>query len=165
MQPHGRRDFLKSMAPAALSLQLGAQEGGGTGRPNVLYLMTDQFRFDAIAALGNAHVYTPNLDRLVRRGVTFTNAYAQCPVCVPARYSVRTGCEPPTTRTFENGRPKPAPGQPAGMVERCGPYLAQTMKGLGYRTFGIGKFHTMPWDEPLGYDVHLHSEELYGTPD
>ena len=51
------------------------------------------------------------------------------------------------------------------MTGRCGPYLAQTMKDLGYRTFGIGKFHTQPWDEKLGYDVHLHSEELYGTPD
>jgi choline-sulfatase len=39
------------------------------------------------------------------------------------------------------------------------------MRDLGYRTFGIGKFHTKPWDEDLGYDVHLHSEELYGTPD
>ena len=39
------------------------------------------------------------------------------------------------------------------------------MKRLGYRTFGVGKFHTLPWDEPLGYDVHLHSEELYATPD
>jgi len=39
------------------------------------------------------------------------------------------------------------------------------MKRLGYRTFGVGKFHTSPWDEALGYDVHLHSEELYGTPE
>jgi choline-sulfatase len=39
------------------------------------------------------------------------------------------------------------------------------MAGLGYRTFGIGKFHTQPWDEDLGYQVHLHSEELYATVD
>ena len=51
------------------------------------------------------------------------------------------------------------------MTGRCGPYLAQTMKTLGYRTFGVGKFHTTPWDEELGYDVHLHSEEFYGNPD
>jgi arylsulfatase len=51
------------------------------------------------------------------------------------------------------------------MTGGCGPYLADTMKRLGYRTFGIGKFHTSPWDEKLGYDVHLHSEELYATPD
>jgi arylsulfatase len=127
--------------------------------------MMDQLRFDAIQSLGNPRVYTPNLDRLVHRGVTFTNTYSQCPVCVPARYTIRTGCEPPTTRVFFNGRSKPVPGQAESMTGRCGPYLAETMKMSGYRTFGIGKFHTSPWDEKLGYDVHMHSEELYGTPD
>ena len=133
--------------------------------PNILFIMTDQQRFDTIAALGNEQIYTPNFDRLVQRGVTFTNAYSPCPVCVPARYAIRTGCEPPTTGSFSNGIARPAPGQAETMVGRCGPYLAQTMQQLGYRTFGIGKFHTQPWDEELGYEVHLHSEELYGTPD
>ena len=134
-------------------------------RPNVLFIMTDQQRFDTIAALGNDDIYTPNYDRLVRRGVTFTNAYSTCPVCVPARYTVRTGCEPPKLRIFSNGRSNPAPGQAAAMEDRCGDYLARTMANLGYRTFGIGKFHTQPWNEDLGYEVHLHSEELYGTPE
>ena len=134
-------------------------------QPNVLFIMTDQQRFDTIASLGNEQIYTPNLDRLVRRGVTFTNAYSPCPVCVPARYSIRTGCEPPTTRSFSNGAARPAPGQAETMEGRCGPYLARTMQRLGYRTFGIGKFHSDPWDEDLGFEVHLHSEELYGTPD
>jgi arylsulfatase len=135
------------------------------GRPNVLFLMADQFRFDAIAGLGNSEIYTPNIDRLIRRGVTFTNAYSQCPVCVPSRYSIRTGCEPPTTRVFYNGFSKPLEGQAPTMTGRCGPYLADRMTQLGYRTFGIGKFHTGPWDEKLGYQVHLHSEELYRDPD
>ena len=133
-------------------------------QPNVLYIMTDQQRFDTIAALGNEHIYTPNLDRLVRRGLTFTNAYSTCPVCVPARYTVRTGCEPPTLRIFSNARSQPVEGQASTMEGRCGPYLPRTLQQRGYRTFGIGKFHTQPWDEELGYDVHLHSEELYGTP-
>ena len=127
--------------------------------------MTDQQRFDTIAALGNGHIYTPNLDRLARRGVAFTRAYSTCPVCVPARYTVRTGCEPPTTGIYNNGTANLVEGQPAGMEDRCGKYLARTMAGLGYRTFGIGKFHTHPWDEDIGYEVHLHSEELYGSPE
>ncbi len=134
-------------------------------KPNILFIMTDQQRFDTIAALGNVHIHTPNLDRLVRRGVSFTNAYSTCPVCVPARYTVRTGCEPPTTRVFTNALSRPAQGQADTMNGRCGPYLAERMRQLGYRTFGIGKFHTAPWDEELGYDVHLHSEELYETPE
>lgn len=135
-------------------------------RPNILFLMTDQQRFDTIAALGNPHIATPNLDRLVARGLTFTQAYSPCPVCVPARYTVRTGCAPPTTRSFTNAILDPVPGQAATMEERCGLYLPRRMRSLGYRTFGIGKFHTQPhWDEDLGYEVHLHSEELYATPE
>ena len=99
----------------------------------------------------------------MKRGLVFTQAYATCPVCVPSRYTIRTGCQPPTTRTFSNAHSMPAAGQVASMTGRCGPYLAETMRDLGYRTFGIGKFHTQPWDEKLGYDVHLRSEELYGT--
>ena len=133
-------------------------------QPNILFLMTDQQRFESIRALGNEHIYTPNLDRLVQRGMAFTNAYSTCPVCVAARYTIRTGCEPPTTRVFSNGIAAPAPGQAATIPARCGPYLAQAMNGRGYRTFGIGKFHTHPWAEDLGYSTYLRSEELYGDP-
>lgn len=126
--------------------------------------MTDQQRFDTIAAMGNRDIYTPNMDRLVARGTAFTRAYSTCTVCVPARYTIRTGCDPHTTRIFSNAKPNLIEGMPATMNERGGPYLAETMRSQGYRTFGIGKFHTTPWDEKLGYNVHLHSEELYATP-
>src|SRR5438445_682631 len=133
-------------------------------RPDILFIMTDQQRFDTIAALGNSHIYTPNLDRLVRRGISFSNAYASCPICIPARYTIRTGCEPATTRAFSNAKPKPAAGQTAEMEARCGPYLARTMSRLGYRTFGIGKFHTYPWNEDVGYETLWRSEETYPPP-
>jgi choline-sulfatase len=133
--------------------------------PNVLFVMTDEQRFDTIAALGNRIIYTPNLDRLVRRGVAFTNAYSPCPVCVPARYTIRTGCQSPTTRVFKNTLSQPVAGQAKTMEGRCGAYLARTMKSLGYRTFGIGKFHTVPRFEDVGFEVQLYSEELYKTPE
>lgn len=134
-------------------------------KPNVLFLMTDQQRFDTVASLGNPHIYTPNLDRLAARGTVFTNAYSTCPVCVPARYTIRTGREPHTTAIYHNAPPDVVAGQSSNMEERCGAYLARTMAQLGYRTFAVGKSHTLPWDEDLGYEVHLHSEELYGSPD
>jgi len=171
-----RREFIKTIGAAALTLTQfdllrAAADQNPLGdpkamkQPNILFVMTDQQRADTIAALGNASIYTPNLDRLVRRGLSFTQAYSPCPVCVPARYTIRTGCEPPTTRSFFNGLSKEVDGQGRTMVERCGPYLAQRLRSLGYRTFGIGKFHSIPWDEDLGYEVHLRSEELYGTPE
>ena len=135
-----------------------------SNRPDILFIMTDQQRFDTIAALGNPHIYTPNLDRLARRGISFSNAYATCPICIPARYTIRTGCEPLTTRSFNNAIPKPGAGQPAEMETRCGLYLGRTMSRLGYRTFGIGKFHTYPWNEDVGYESLWRSEETYHPP-
>src|SRR3954454_1661986 len=106
-------------------------------RPDILFIMTDQQRFDSIAALGNSHIYTPNMDRLVRRGISFSKAYATCPVCVAAGYIIRTGCEPATTRVFTNAKGDPASGQAVEMEARCGAYLGRTMSRLGYRTFGV----------------------------
>ena len=125
--------------------------------PNILFVMTDQQRFDSIAALGNAYARTPNLDRLVRRGAACTNAYATCPVCVPSRYTIMTGCEPSRTSWFGNWSPGDR------VPERCGPYLAQTLAERGYRTWGLGKFHTDPRHEPLGFQTHEYSEELWPT--
>src|SRR5207245_5188950 len=104
-------------------------------RPDILFIMTDQQRFDTIAALGNSHIYTPNLDRLVQRGITFSNAYATCPVCVAARYTIRTGCEPAATGVFTNAKANAVAGQAVEMEARCGPYLGRTMSRPGYRTF------------------------------
>ncbi|MFM8618177.1 MAG: sulfatase-like hydrolase/transferase [Opitutaceae bacterium] len=100
--------------------------------PNILFVMTDQQRFDTIAALGHPHVRTPNLDRLAARGIACTNAYSTCPVCVPARYSLMTGCEPSRTSWFGNWSPGDR------VPERCGPYLARTLADRGYRTWGLG---------------------------
>jgi choline-sulfatase len=128
-------------------------------QPNVLFLMTDQQRFDAIGALNDGPLYTPNLDRLVESGVTFTNAYSQCPVCVPARYNIRTGREPSTIEYYGNNGPGPADETPG---ERAGGYLGDAMQERGYRTFSVGKSHTSPKSEDIGYETHLRSEELYG---
>jgi arylsulfatase len=134
-------------------------------KPNILFISTDQQRFDSIAALGNRLIYTPNMDRLVKRGVTFRNAYATCPECVPSRYTMITGFQPPRTAVFENSSYRKSKAA-AEVRQRCGPYLAEVMRSSGYRTFGIGKFHAFPkWNEDQGYDVHLHSEERYATPE
>lgn len=63
-------------------------------RPNILFILTDQQRFDCLRAYGNELVHTPNIDRLTREGVTFDRAYTTCPLCTPARGSIHTGYYP-----------------------------------------------------------------------
>ncbi len=83
------------------------------GKPNILFVICDQFRADAIAALGNSHLKTPNIDRLVRRGVAFPKAYATTPECVPSRYTIITGREAPKTGFYNNAL---APEIAAGLL-------------------------------------------------
>ena len=136
------------------------QTDPGRRQPDVLLIMTDQQRFDTLRCLGNDVIRTPHLDRLARRGIVFENAYSSCPVCVPARYTIRTGSEPTRTDIWDNSVPD---GRHERLREEVGPYLAGAMAERGYRTFGIGKFHTSPWDADEGFELQLHSEEMYDT--
>lgn len=61
-------------------------------KPNLLFIITDQQRFDALSLAGNQVLKTPNLDRLAKQGVWFKNAYTQCAVSGPARATILTGC-------------------------------------------------------------------------
>ncbi|ELK50741.1 choline-sulfatase, partial [Haloferax sp. BAB-2207] len=115
--------------------------------------MTDQQRSDTIRALGNSRIHTPNIDRLVDRGVSFTNAYSPDPICIPARHTIRTGCEAITTGYLGNEK-----RDARHLEDRCGPFLARSMRERGYRTFLVGKYHAHPRDIDLGYDHHLSFE-------
>lgn len=76
-------------------------------KPNILWICTDQQRWDTLGAYGNPLVRTPNLDRLAREGVLFQHAYCQNPVCTPSRSSFLTGRYPRTTRCRQNGQSIP----------------------------------------------------------
>jgi hypothetical protein len=92
-----RREFLESAAMSILATGLSgcAKElhsfRGQTAKPNLLFLVTDQQRFDALSYAGNKILHTPNMDRLAVEGAWFENAYTQCAVCTPARASMLTG--------------------------------------------------------------------------
>lgn len=76
-------------------------------RPNVLWICTDQQRFDTLGCYGNEFVETPHVDALAESGVRFDRAYAQNPVCAPSRASFLTGRYPRTTGVRGNGQPIP----------------------------------------------------------
>ncbi|NOZ22634.1 MAG: sulfatase-like hydrolase/transferase, partial [Planctomycetes bacterium] len=73
-------------------------------RPNILWICTDQQRYDTIHGLNNPHINTPNLDRLMGEGVTFTHAFSQSPVCTPSRAAFLTGRYPRTCLGRQNGQ-------------------------------------------------------------
>ena len=76
-------------------------------QPNILWLCTDQQRWDTLGVYGNTFVHTPNIDQLARDGVVFEHCYAQSPVCTPSRASFLTGRYPRTNRCRQNGQSLP----------------------------------------------------------
>ena len=101
-------------------------------RPNVLWICTDQQRYDTIGALGYAGVSTPNFDRLAAQGVAFRRAYCQAPICTPSRASFLTGTYPSVTHNNRNGNDT--------FVERY-PLITRTLADAGYDCGLIGKLH------------------------
>ena len=102
-------------------------------RPNILWVCTDQQRYDTIAALGNRYVSTPNIDRLVENGVAFTHAYCQSPICTPSRASFLTGQYPSTVHVTGNGNSH-FPASAPKLVTRM-------LADAGYECGLIGKLH------------------------
>ena len=76
-------------------------------KANILWICTDQQRFDTLGCYGNPFVRTPNLDRLAESGMLFEHAFCQNPVCAPSRASFLTGRYPRTTRCRQNGQAIP----------------------------------------------------------
>src|SRR5215211_4002255 len=104
----------------------------GNDRPNILWFCADQQRWDTIGALGNPHVRTPNLNRLVREGTAFTHAYCQAPVCTPSRASFLTGKYPSTIHVNTNGNTHFPP------QERL---VTRRLADAGYDCGLVGKLH------------------------
>ncbi|MEK7413321.1 MAG: sulfatase-like hydrolase/transferase [Planctomycetota bacterium] len=125
-------------------------------RPNILLLFTDMQRGDTIGALGNPHMRTPNLDRLVREGTAFTRCFTPSPVCVPARYSMHYGSYPMHTDIVNNSDADRFPDDGSSYVSR----LAKA----GYRTHGIGKMHFTPNAAGKGFQSREIQEELFDDP-
>ena len=107
-------------------------------RPNVIFIITDQQRFDTIAELGFPHVQTPHLDRLVREGVSFTQCHVTAASCAAARASLFKGYYPHTTGILKN-----ADTWRRSWIER--------LNDSGYYCTNIGKMHTWPFQTELGF--------------
>ncbi|MBK5293451.1 MAG: sulfatase-like hydrolase/transferase [Acidobacteriia bacterium] len=122
-----RRGLLRAV-PASAGV------AGPVRRPNVLFIMADQLRYDCLGANGNGIIRTPNLDRLAARGANFTRAYVQSPVCVPSRISFFTGRYPHSHKNRVNYTPYAGPD----------PMLQKMLQSAGYQTGSVGKLHFHP---------------------
>jgi arylsulfatase A-like enzyme len=113
--------------------------------PNIVFIMCDQMRADAIGAAGNPNAKTPNIDNLAANGVLFRNNFANNPVCLPSRISMFSGLYPSQTGVLCNKHP--------GEWLSFNKSLPWYFKQAGYHTGYIGKNHTFEKSELASFDV------------
>lgn len=143
-------------------------------RTNIVLFLIDDLGWRDIGANGSTYYQTPNIDRLAREGVRFTDAYAACAVCSPTRAAILTGKYPARlllTDWLPSGRWDPRAKLQSGRFVRALPLeeftLAEALREAGYRTANIGKWHlgSEPYSLPEhhGFDVNIGGN-AHGAP-
>jgi arylsulfatase A-like enzyme len=144
-------------------------------KPNIIFILIDDMGWRDIGCYGSDFYETPNLDRLAAQGMTFTDAYAACPVCSPTRASILTGKYPATVGVTDwidsENWVHPAQGK---LIDA--PYidhlpleeisLAEALKSGGYNTWHVGKWHLggeKYYPQHQGFDVNIGGCE-WGCP-
>lgn len=147
-----RKRMLQGMA-AFIVLLLTAYAGYSQERPNIIFILADDFGYSSLNCYGaeKSLVRTPNVDRIAEKGMSFSNAYTAASVCTPTRYSFIMGRYPWRSELKYGtwgveGRMLPDP-------ERF--TIADLLKEVGYNTAAIGKWH-------LGYGTTGTLEEYTG---
>jgi arylsulfatase A-like enzyme len=119
-----------------LLLALTASHAAAQNRPNVVLIYADDLGYGDVSAYGAGRIKTPNIDRLAREGLRFTDAHATAATCTPSRYALLTG---------EYAWRKPGtgilPGDAGLIIEPGRPTLASVFQRAGYATGVVGKWH------------------------
>ncbi|MHC4887683.1 MAG: sulfatase-like hydrolase/transferase, partial [Planctomycetota bacterium] len=118
--------------------------------PTILTICVDHWPGSLLGAAGHPTIQTPTLDQLCRNGVRYTNAYTECPVCIPARRTLMTGTSP----RFHGDRV-----YRDRLLMPDVPSLAQTFRDAGYQATAVGKLHVYPQRDRIGFDDVILAEE------
>lgn len=130
-------------------------------KPNILFIMDDQHRFDYLGAAGASFVNTPNLDRLAANGTRFTQCSTNAPVCAPARIGLATGLQPFRVGSLDNW----------SFLPQSATTYYQRLRDHGYRVGCVGKldlgkpdrYNGRHGDRPSTYSWGFtHPEECEG---
>lgn len=130
LEPITRRRFI---AQATAAAAVAAQPGGATpAQPrNIVFVLIDDMRFDAMGAFGHPFLETPHLDALARGGMMFENAFVTTSLCSPSRASILTGLYAHAHKVYDNATP----------LDDAVPTFPRLLQQAGYRTGFIGKWH------------------------
>ncbi len=175
-----RRDFVKAAGVALALPGMGGAESAAAGRarPNILFILADDMGWMDTPLYGSRYYETPNLERLAKCGMLFTNAYAASPLCSPTRASIMTGKYPGRLgiTTPACHLPPLDPDRPL-LADKAAPHqkmitpqsrrflpleeytIGEAFKDAGYKTAFIGKWHLglqeKHWPRHQGFEYDL----------
>ncbi|MBC8181304.1 sulfatase [candidate division KSB1 bacterium] len=170
-----RRTFLKTTALGTASLLLGqisCKDSNQSQKPNFIFILIDDLGWKDVGFMGSTYYETPNIDRLARDGMTFSNAYANAPNCAPTRACLLSGLYTPrhcvyTVNNSDRGKPFLRKLIPTPNTKILAPHFttfAEVLKKSGYTCASIGKWHLgeYPGTGPLiqGFDVNVGGNHL-----
>jgi arylsulfatase A-like enzyme len=151
-----------------VTTSLVCQVGLAALHTNVLFILADDYGWADVGCYGSTFYETPNLDRLAKEGMRFTDGYAASPICSPTRSSIMTGKSPARTNNTQYfGGPQPSerykgntllwPARYHDVMDLEEVTIAEAMKAHGYATFFAGKWHLGHkgyWPEDQGFDIN-----------
>ena len=174
MRTMSRRSFIRTAAAGSIAAVIsgctsGSRRTGGAGRPNIVYIVADDLGYGDLGCYGQKDIRTPNLDRMAREGMIFTQHYSGSTVCAPSRSCLMTGMHTGHTPIRGNKEIKPE-GQhplPADAVT-----VAEVLQKAGYATGAFGKWglgypgsegdpNNQGFDEFYGYNCQRYAHNYY----
>jgi arylsulfatase A-like enzyme len=156
-----RREFIKAIGFGAAALAVPRCTGitsrvasGPKKKLNFVFFLIDDLGWTDLGCYGSSFYETPNIDRLASEGMRFTEAYAACPVCSPTRGSIIAGKYPARLGITQwiGGSQKPT--EYADRLELEEVTIAEVLKGQGYATGFVGKWHLSPREADIRADFY-----------
>jgi arylsulfatase A-like enzyme len=152
-----RREFIETaVATTALAGASRIASSAPAKPPNVLFILADDLGYGDLSCYGRPDYKTPVLDALAKQGIRFTDNYAAAPVCTPTRCAYITGRYPQRLAVGLEEPLKPSSPQDAGLPPGH-PTVASLLKGNGYETALVGKWH-LGWKPEFGPSRHGFDE-------
>ncbi len=149
---------------------IGINNTGAQSKPNIVFILADDLGYTDLSCMGSKYYETPNIDRIARGGMVFTNGYAACQVCSPSRASIMTGKFPARHGITDwigeasgedwrkqNRHSKALPAEYVHDLPSEYITLPEALKQAGYKTFFAGKWHLGSkgsWPEDHGFDIN-----------
>lgn len=148
--------FMKRSIFTLLTLSLCTALMQAAEKPNIIVIFTDDQGYGDLGCYGSPNIHTPHIDRLAAEGLRFTSFYA-APFCGPSRAQLMTGSYPPRVSHARNHGPGSDSGLHPDEVT-----VAEVLKGAGYATMHVGKWHL--GDAPEFLPTRQGFDEYFGIP-